>query len=528
MIDQSSRDSDATGRRGDAIRSIDATVAGSPDPATRNDGLTVDLVMEHATTDASAETTELRTISVPTTSAGIGNDDTREIAPAIDRPRIAASGVDGPEAGPSTPVRRWRRSRDKSAKLRKTKTGRARMFRTVQLLVALFVLIYLVLPQLGAVREVLRRLGEVNVVFLLLGMGFEAASLVCYSQLTRTALHPTGHKLSTLTRIQLATKAVTNVVPGGSAAGSALGYRLLTLSGVEPTTAGFALASAGLGSAVVLNLLLWLTLLVSIPFSGVSPVYVTTALVGVIVLGLFFGVIVALFRGADRAERIVRRSASHFSFLDADRAAGVVRRIVTRLTVLISDPRLLRRLVGWAMLNWLLDAAALWVFMRAFGVSVRPDVLLIVFCVANISAAIPLTPGGLGVIEFALTSLLVTFGVPASAASVGVPAYRLAAFWIPIPVGVAVYFTLRVGPWRIDRDHALTSLRSETEQVVNTGESVFEWADRVTGSPDRIASAARAAIRSGDIVVLADRAEPGSVRSTDVVPPPSAPQPRSE
>ncbi len=402
------------------------------------------------------------------------------------------------------------------------------MFRTIQILVALFVLIYLVLPQLSAVREVLRRLGEVNVIFLMLGIGFEGASLVCYSQLTRTALHPTNLKLSTLTRVQLATKAVTNVVPGGSAAGSALGYRLLTLAGAEPAAAGFALASAGLGSAVVLNLLLWLTLLVSIPFSGVNPVYVTTALVGVIVLGVFFGVIIALFRGADRAERIIRRAAANFSFLDADRATSVIRRIVARITVLISDRRLLRRLVGWGMLNWLLDAVSLWVFMRAFGVSVRPDVLLIVFCVANISAAIPLTPGGLGVIEFALTSLLVTFGVPASAASVGVPAYRLAAFWIPIPVGVAVYFTLRVGPWRVDREHALTSLRSETEQVVSSGESVYEWADRVTESPDRVAAAAMAAARSGDIVVLADRAQPGTVRTSDVVPPASAPQPRND
>jgi putative heme transporter len=435
--------------------------------------------------------------------------------------------VTGSKNGPEEPVEsrsrspiRWRCGN------RPPMTGRARTARTLQVLVALFVLIYLVLPQLGTLGEVVRRLGDVNVFFLLLGTGFEAASLVCYSQLTKRALHPSDLQVSTLTRIQLATKAVTNVVPGGSAAGSALGYRLLTLAGVEPTTAGFALASAGLGSAVVLNMLLWFTLFVSIPFAGVDPVYVTTALVGVVVLGAFFGLIIALFRGADRAERIVRRVAAKFSFLDPDRAAHVIQRIVSRVTILIRDPKLLRGLVGWAMLNWLLDAVALWVFLRAFGVSVRPDVLLIVFCVANISAAIPLTPGGLGVIEFALTSLLVTFGVPKGAASIAVPAYRLAAFWLPIPLGVAVYFTLRTGPWRIDRNQILTSLRNETGPVVNSGESVYDWADRVTEPPpDRVVAAARAAAESGHIVVLADRAEPGTVRSTDVVPPSSAPRP---
>ena len=57
-----------------------------------------------------------------------------------------------------------------------------------------------------------------------------------------------------LFRIQLSTKALSSIVPGGSAAGSALAYRLMTLSGVNGPDAGFALATAGLGSAVVLNL----------------------------------------------------------------------------------------------------------------------------------------------------------------------------------------------------------------------------------------------------------------------------------
>ena len=62
-------------------------------------------------------------------------------------------------------------------------------------------------------------------------------------------------------------------MPGGSAAGSALGYRLMTLSGVRRPDAGFALATAGLGSAVVLNLILWVGLIVSIPIRGVNPLY---------------------------------------------------------------------------------------------------------------------------------------------------------------------------------------------------------------------------------------------------------------
>ena len=71
----------------------------------------------------------------------------------------------------------------------------------------------------------------------------------------------------------MSTKALSSIVPGGSAAGSALGYRLMTLSGVNGPDAGFALATAGLGSAVVLNLLFWIALMVSIPIRGVNPGY---------------------------------------------------------------------------------------------------------------------------------------------------------------------------------------------------------------------------------------------------------------
>ena len=74
-------------------------------------------------------------------------------------------------------------------------------------------------------------------------------------------------------------------MPGGSAAGSALGYRLLTLSGVHGPDAGFALATAGLGSAVLLNVILWAGLLISIPLRGFSPLYVTAAVIGVFLIG---------------------------------------------------------------------------------------------------------------------------------------------------------------------------------------------------------------------------------------------------
>ena len=61
-------------------------------------------------------------------------------------------------------------------------------------------------------------------------------------------------------------------------------------------------------------------------------------------------------------------------------------------------------------LNWLLDAASLWVFVRAFGGALDIDALLVAFGLANIFAVIPITPGGLGIVEGVYIPTLIGFG----------------------------------------------------------------------------------------------------------------------
>jgi len=66
---------------------------------------------------------------------------------------------------------------------------------------------------------------------------------------------------------------------------------------------------------------------------------------------------------------------------------------------------------------------SLFVFVGAFGRWVNPVALVIAYGVANIAAAIPLTPGGLGVVEATVSGILVGFGTrgrsPSGASSVG-------------------------------------------------------------------------------------------------------------
>ncbi len=356
----------------------------------------------------------------------------------------------------------------------------AKTLKRTPLVIAFFLVFnYLVLPQLGGARKAADQLSAVNPLLLLLALGLEMTALVAYAQLTRVTLPPEPHlSMATVLRIQLSTKAVTNLVPGGSAAGSTVGLRLFTQSGVPGAAAGFTLATVGLGSAVGLNLLLWLALLGSIPLDGFNPVYGTAAIIGMLLLALFAGLVVLLMKGQAPATKVVRSIADKVPFLDPDTAERFMLTLVARLRELIENPTLIRRGILWAAVNWLLDAAALWVFIRAFGPALNPVDVIVAFCVANILAVIPLTPGGLGFVEATLIATLVGFGLGRSEAAISVVTYRLAQFWLPIPLGAISYATLRVGPRSIRRmrSHPLRELADDTRDVV--GVNVWDVDDQ--------------------------------------------------
>jgi putative heme transporter len=58
-------------------------------------------------------------------------------------------------------------------------------------------------------------------------------------------------------------------------------------------------------------------------------------------------------------------------------------------------------------------------------------------------SSLNLTPGGLGVVEAALTGALVALGVPANQALTAVLVYRAISFWLAIAIGWPIYWRLR-------------------------------------------------------------------------------------
>jgi uncharacterized protein (TIRG00374 family) len=350
--------------------------------------------------------------------------------------------------------------------------------RTLAILVALAVLDILVLPQIAGARKALDLLAHVNPLLLIAGIGLEVASLLTYFQLTR-ALLPAKHRptLGHMSRVELSSLAVSHLVPGGGAAGGALAYRLLTAGGAPGPEVALALAAQGVGSAVVLNAILWLALIASIPVAGFQPLYTVAAIVGVIVFGSFVGLVLILTKGENVTASSLTRLTRHLPFLEHDAADRLVHRLADSLGQLASQPRLLARAVAWAGANWLLDATSLWVFVAAFGYRLNPDGLLVGYGLANVLGAIPITPGGLGIVEGVLTPTLVGFGAPRGVALLGVVSWRLVNFWLPIPVGGISYLTLRVGD-REQRGVRAAALAAAAEHATEDAEPLPQWAAR--------------------------------------------------
>ena len=345
---------------------------------------------------------------------------------------------------------------------------------------ALFALVlWFVVGLLPQFIEAATELRNLNPLLLVLGFALEIIALYFYSLLTRAALGEAAAPLSGMRmfRIQLSTRALTNVVPGGNAAGSALGYRLLTLSGIKGPDAGFALATAGIGSAVVLNLVFWVGLIVSVPRRGVNPIYGSAALMGIIVIGIAAFLVIGIMEGQGRSERVIRWVARRLR-MDEDRLATALHRVAERLEELISDRALLKRVVIFALLNWLIDAAALWVFLRAFGGSLDIDALIVAFGLANLLAAVPITPGGLGYVDLTYVAVLVGFGLTQNTATLGVAAYRFAQFFFPIFLGAVAYASLRFGPWKIEKRDRLARLRDLASSGSTSQESTIDFAMR--------------------------------------------------
>lgn len=272
----------------------------------------------------------------------------------------------------------------------------------------------------------------------------QVAGWACLWAVQRLAMHTRGwFPVSTS---QLASGALGRVVPGGAAAAAALQYRMLAQAGFKRATVATGLTA---GSLLLLLALAAMPLLAVPAFVAGRAIPDGLLEAGglALVIFVFLFAICALLMVSDRAVRFVGRAAT-----------AVLRRVRRRRPPpeglperLLGERALIRTTLGrrWpealaaAEGRWLLDFLTLLAALEAVDARPRLSLAVLAYCAAQLLAQVPITPGGLGVVEAGMTGTLALAGVPAAAAAVATLAYRLASYWLPLPVGAAGYVAHR-------------------------------------------------------------------------------------
>jgi uncharacterized protein (TIRG00374 family) len=318
--------------------------------------------------------------------------------------------------------------------------GRAILRRLIFLAVA-GIGLYIVWPSLMSVLSSWPRLRDINPAWFLVMFLLEVGSFACAWALQRVSLH--SHAWFRIASSQLASNAVSRVLPGGAATGGALQFQMLVGSGgMDATRVATGLTVASLTSTAVLFALPVLTVPVMIWGAPVPRELRSAALLGLGLSALMIGAGAVLLT-TERPLRFVGRVV--------ERVGNTVRRkhppaqgLPDRL---VRERDLVREHLGsrwWvavlaAVGNWLLDFGALLAALVALGTRPRPSLVLLAYVVSAVLGMIPITPGGLGFVEAGLTATLVLAGVSAGNAAIATLAYRLVSYWLPLPAGLLAY-----------------------------------------------------------------------------------------
>jgi putative heme transporter len=271
--------------------------------------------------------------------------------------------------------------------------------------------------------------------WLVLAIAAEVGSLVAFALVQKRLLEAGRVQVSTgrLTAVTVASSAIANSMPAGPVVAAVFAFRQYRRQGADEALAGWTLAAVFVVASVTLALVAAVGVTVAgAEGAGLDLVGVTAAvLVGALALGAVFlqrDVLVWLVSSSVRAtQRLVGWPRGEL--------AGHVDRIIARLTVVSLSLRHVLSVVAWGLANWFLDCACLAMSFLAIGAGIPWRGLLLAYGAGQLAANLPITPGGLGVVEGSLTIALVTFGGAEASTVAAVFLYRILSFWVVLPAG---------------------------------------------------------------------------------------------
>lgn len=316
----------------------------------------------------------------------------------------------------------------------------------------------------GAVLKWIRTLTPLESLSLVLAMLF---NLVTYWWANQAALPGLGiGKAAVLTQT---TTSVANTLPAGGAIAIGLTYSILDSWGFSGTNVALYVGVTGIWN-IFTKLGLPVLALVFLALSGhLTPAYIGAAVVGVIVLAIAVSLFALVFKSepfairlGDWFARVVSR-VKHLFHKPPVSGWGQGAAHFRRDTIALVEHRWFR-LTWTTVLSQLALFSVLLLSLRALGVSeqeVSTAEAFAVFAFSRLLSAIPITPGGVGIIDLGYIGGLTAFDSTEKAQIVAaVLLFRLLTYGIQIPIGGFTYIIWRAKKdWRREADAAAQGAR---------------------------------------------------------------------
>jgi putative heme transporter len=267
---------------------------------------------------------------------------------------------------------------------------------------------------------------------------FSSATLAQIYRATHAANGGTLHYRDAVTAA-LGAFSLTQLLPAGGAVGGLFAMQRLRVHGADAVQATTTVLLTGLVMLGTLGLVVSLATTVTALW---SPAYQAYALASATVTALLATALVLL--RATTVEGPARRRLARALGRLRWRGRPVGMRWAESLEQrggLLRRPSALARPAGWSALKWSFDAAVLGLLLHAFGAGAPFLAVLVAFAVGHLLNGLPLTPGGIGVVEAGLAGTLLAFGADAAATSLAVIGYRAIAFWLPVLVAAPLVVT---------------------------------------------------------------------------------------
>jgi uncharacterized protein (TIRG00374 family) len=292
-----------------------------------------------------------------------------------------------------------------------------------------------------------RSFGHLHLRPLIFAVAMEVLSMVALGLMERRILIMGGLRLNVRQSIAIAyaSNAFSASLPMvGSGAASSFTYKRLVSHGATPALAGWAMILSGIASNAVFVVIICIGGIFSENVTGIAAgaagIVLTIAVVWLAAVAVRRPVIQdRLIRASvwvlTRSQRTIRRPVGDPARLVASSVSGLGSFTPHRSDVL--------RAVYSALRNWAFDLLCLAFSIKAAGVRVPWWGIVLAWAAGAGGSSLSLTPGGLGVVEAALTAALVALGVPAAPALTAVLIYRGITFWLAVAIGWVVYLYLR-------------------------------------------------------------------------------------